>query len=560
MSQQTLSPQQVAMLQLGMKAHRAGDTMSAERFYKKFSKTAPHNPQGLMLLGVLYAQGRRFSDAERFLARAVALSADPQTLNNYGAVLVELRRLPEAIGRLQQAVRLKPDYAEAQYNLGNALRQSGQTDQAIRAFREAVALKPDYAAALQNLSESFRDTGQYREAVGSLRQAIAVQPANAALHNNLGIALRETGQLDEARKAFDRAIALDTGLVHAYYHRVRAGTVAPGDAIITGMENLAAGGAKLDAGERATLGFALAKAYDDVGECDKAFSHLLEANCEARKIIEFDEPTELREFDRLQGKFNAPFISSRAGKEASSELPIFIVGFPRSGTTLTEQILASHPAVHGAGELALLPEIIYQGGDAALHNGTPEDDRINLQQLGELYVERLSRLAPAAQRITDKNPGNGPLIGFVHLMLPRARIIYVSRDPLDTCVSCFAQRFAPNNSPFAYDLGELGRRYRRYAGIMNHWLETLPPGSILPVRYESLVANLEQEVRRMLDYCGLAWDERCLDFHQADRSVRTASATQVRQPLYATSIGRWRRYEKHLAPLITALGDAAPQS
>jgi hypothetical protein len=145
-------------------------------------------------------------------------------------------------------------------------------------------------------------------------------------------------------------------------------------------------------------------------------------------------------------------------------------------------------------------------------------------------------------------------------MLPRARIIYVSRDPLDACVSCFSQRFAANSSAFSYDLGELGRRYRRYAEIMNHWLATLPPASILPVRYESLVTNLEQEVRRMLDYCGLAWDDRCLEFHQADRSVRTASATQVRQPLYASSIGRWRRYEKHLAPLIAALGDVTPQS
>ncbi|HEY2891125.1 MAG TPA: sulfotransferase [Dongiaceae bacterium] len=542
-----------------MKAHRAGDMAAAERLYKKFTKAAPTNPHGLMLLGVLYAQSRRFEDAERRLAQAAAISPSPEILNNYGAVLIELRRLPEAIARLEQAVRVKPDYAEAHYNLGNALRQSGETQQAIRAFRQTLALKPGYAAALQNLSDSLRDTGEYRQAVDCMHQAIALQPANAALQNNLGIALRETGELDEARRAFDRAIALDGRLVHAYYHRVRTGTVAPGDTIITAMKNLKAGGASLDGSERATLGFALAKAYDDVGRYDEAFAHLLEANKQTRAVVDYDEPAELHGFDRLQAKFSVPFIAARAGENPSSELPIFVVGFPRSGTTLTEQILASHPSVHGAGELGLLREIIYEGGDP-LQNGTPESDRPNLERLGGLYLERLSRLAPAAPRITDKNPGNGPLIGFVHLMLPRARIIYVSRDPLDACVSCFSQRFAANSSAFSYDLGELGRRYRRYAEIMNHWLITLPPASVLPVRYESLVMNLEQEVRRMLDYCGLAWDDRCLEFHQADRSVRTASATQVRQPLYASSIGRWRRYEKHMAPLIAALGDVTPQS
>jgi tetratricopeptide (TPR) repeat protein len=549
-----ISAQQRELLLLGVRAHRAGDLATAERFYRKLNKAAPHDLNGPMLLGALYAQSRRFDDAERFLAQAVAISPNPEALNNYGAVLVELGRLPEAIGRLQQAVRAKPDYAEAHFNLANALRRSDQTEQAIASFRTALSLRPGYVEALQNLSDALREAGQYREAIDSLRQAITLRPGNAILQNNIGIALREAGDLDEARKAFDRAIALDGNLVHAYYHRVRTGKVIPGDAMISAMEQLKARGHRQTGEECVMLGFGLAKAYDDTGEYDKAFANLLEANGGARALVAYDEAAELREFDRLETKFSAPFIAARGGAGVSSELPIFVVGFPRSGTTLTEQILASHPAVHGAGEILILPEVVYGGGAGPLLDGAAEDDMNVLQRLGALYVERLARLAPDAARITDKNPGNGPLIGLLHLMLPKARVIYVSRNPLDTCVSCFLQRFAGNSSSYAYDLGELGRRYRRYSEIMEHWQRALPAGSILFVRYESLVANFEPEVRRILDYCGLSWDDRCLEFHQASRSVLTASATQVRQPLYASSIGRWRRYEKHLDPLIKALG------
>lgn len=306
------------------------------------------------------------------------------------------------------------------------------------------------------------------------------------------------------------------------------------------------------------LAFALGKAYDDIGEYDKAFAELAEANGISRSLVAYDEAAELAEFDRLEARFNPAFLASRAGAGLASEVPIFIVGFPRSGTTLTEQILASHPAVHGAGELHILPDIIASGGGIA-KDGTPESDMGRLHEFGALYLERLARIAPDSARITDKNPGNGPLLGYIHLALPGARIVYVTRDPRDACLSCFMQRFAGNSSSFAYDLGEVGRRYRHYSKIMAHWRRTLPEGSILQICYEDLVANLEPTVRRLLDHCGLPWDERCLNFHEAGRSVRTASATQVRQSLYASSLARWRRYEKHLGPLIAALGpDLAP--
>ncbi len=550
------------LLQLGLRAHRAGDLASAERFYKRANKTAPQDFNALHLLGVLNAQRRQFANAERYLAKAVAISPSPEALNNHGSVLTELGREPEAIQRLQQAIHAKSDYPEAHFNLGNVLRRADQMDRAILSYRQALSLRPAYAEALQNLSDALREAGRQQEAIDVLRQAIALRPNSAILQNNLGVALRDIGELDEARKAFDRAIALDGRFVHPYWHRVRLGTIAGGDPIISAMENLKATRGQSPE-DRTVLHFALGKAYDDAGDCDKAFANLTEANRTARGLVTFDEDADVEAFQRVEEKFTAGFVGAREGGGNPSGLPIFVVGFPRSGTTLIEQILAAHPAVHGAGEVSILPDIVTSDEGALQSDASPEADAEYLHGLGTLYLEKLARLAPDAVHITDKNPDNGGVLGFVHLMLPKAKVIHVSRDPLDTCLSCFSQRFAGDSSPFSYDLGELGRRFRRYERIMKHWQQVLPAGTILQVRYEELVADFEPQIRRMLDFCGLAWDERCLSFHQATRAVRTASVAQVRQALYSSSIGRWRRYEKHLAPLIEALGpevgDAAQQ-
>ena len=235
-----------------------------------------------------------------------------------------------------------------------------------------------------------------------------------------------------------------------------------------------------------------------------------------------------------------------------------MVGFPRSGTTLVEQILASHPQIHGAGELGYLDHVATSFRAAAapglgFPDYLPHLAAAESRALGEAYVERLRSLAPAAARITDKLPENYLNIGLIHLILPRARIIHVRRDPLDVCVSCFSINFS-GGLTYTSDLGELGRTYRRYLELMAHWRRLLPPGAMLELAYEEVVGDLEGQARRLIEYCGLAWDPRCLEFHETRRMVRTASVNQVRQPLYSSSLQRWRRYERHLGPLIEALG------
>jgi len=239
-------------------------------------------------------------------------------------------------------------------------------------------------------------------------------------------------------------------------------------------------------------------------------------------------------------------------------MPIFVLGMPRSGTTLVEQIIASHPMVHGAGELQKLNDVILtfrepNGKTIPFPEFVPALDAAALKQIGARYVMSVRKLAPTNERVTDKMPSNYYFVGLIHLALPNSKIIHVVRDPIDTCFSCFRKLFVSGQN-HTYDLGELGRYYRRYEVLMAHWRRVLPRDRILHVRYEEVIADLEGQARRIISHCGLPWDDRCLSFHEMIRPVRTASATQVRQPIYKNAIGRWRVYEEQIEPLLSALG------
>ena len=263
-------------------------------------------------------------------------------------------------------------------------------------------------------------------------------------------------------------------------------------------------------------------------------------------------------FDRIQAVFTRELISAKSGGGDSSPMPIFVIGMPRSGTTLVEQIIASHPAVHGAGELQALNDVILtvrgpDGNTILYPEFVPAIDRLALQQIGARYVALVRRLAQGRPRVTDKMPSNYYFAGLIHLALPNATVIHTLRDPVDTCVSCFSKLFSAQQN-HTYDLGELGRYYKRYERLMAHWRRVLPPGRILDVRYEEVVADLDSAARRIIAHCALPWDERCLSFHETGRPVRTASATQVRKPIYSSAVGRWRVYGDELQPLLDALG------
>jgi hypothetical protein len=337
----------------------------------------------------------------------------------------------------------------------------------------------------------------------------------------------------------------------------------PDDRRLPGLRNLIDRVGVLDDEKKISAHFAMGKALADLKQYDEAFAHLKQANTLKRRTFEYDEGQRLAMFKNIETKFSSELLKAKSGGGDASWSPLFIVGMPRSGTTLLEQVLASHSKVFGAGELETFKEAIHDCVESkrispaypVLVDFLSPDDILGL---GQTYTSRVRQLAPDAPHIVDKMPLNFMFVGLIHLALPNARIINIRRDPLDTCISCYSLMFT-GSQPFAYDLAELGRYYRGYERVMEHWHKVLPPGVLMDVQYEDLVADLEGVSRGVLAHCGLDWEDACREFHDTKRTVRTASTMQVREPLYRRSIGSWRRYEKHLGPLLQAL-EMEPQA
>ncbi|MDP6343904.1 MAG: sulfotransferase, partial [Alphaproteobacteria bacterium] len=466
-----------------------------------------------------------------------------------------LDQLDAADASYRRAIDLRPDYAEAHRNLAMTLRRQGRPEDAAAHFRQAIAHGADDGETHYSLGNLLREMAQLEAAADCYRQAIARRPDHAESHNQLGMTLQEFGQFDEAVACYETALQLNPGFGAAHHNLGALRTFVAGDARIDHMQELVDDPATAEA-DAAPLLFALGKAYGDLGQHGRSFDCFLRGNRLKRGTVEYDGAELADTVARLRATFDGELFERFAGAGCPSDLPIFVVGMPRSGTTLVEQIIASHPAVHGAGEL---PYLIWLGRKLptwlAAGRAIPEDERAIWRDLGEEYLAALRAHAPSMAHITDKLPNNFLRIGLIQMILPNATIVHCQRSPMDTCLSCFTLLFS-EGQPFSYDLAELGHFYRQYEALMSHW-RTVLPGRFLDLRYEDLLSDLEGQARRLIDHCGLAWDDRCLNFHQTERTVRTASLAQVRQPIYTSSRGRWRRYEHHLGPLIDALGPSA---
>jgi tetratricopeptide (TPR) repeat protein len=532
--------------------------------YDRALALQPNHAEVLSNRGNTLYELKRFDEALASYDRALALQPDyAGALYNRGNTLHELKRFDDALASYDRALALQPDHAGALGNRGNTLHELKRFDEALASYDRALALQPDHAEALYNRGDTLHERGDLHAALADYRRALSLKPDLADVYNNMGNVLEELGQLQEAQSAYLEALRLDPNNTAAYVNLAAAKTFKPGDAHLAAMATLAERTEGLSNTDRMRLDFALGKAYADLDEHSRAFHHLRAGNAAKRASIGYDETAALGLFDRIEAVFTPQLIAAKSGGGNSSPLPIFVLGMPRSGTTLVEQIIASHPAVHGAGELQLLSDAVRtvrgpDGNSVTYPELTASLDRAALHQIGARYAVMLRDLAanhgaPGAERVTDKMPSNYYFAGLIHLALPNAKIIHTIRDPLDTCLSCFSRLFAAEQN-YSYDLGELGRYYRRYERLMAHWRRVLPVGRILDVRYEDVVADLEQQARRIIVHCALPWDDRCLSFHQTDRPVRTASATQVRQPIYKSAIGRWRVYEEHIEPLLSGLG------
>jgi tetratricopeptide (TPR) repeat protein len=500
----------------------------------------------------------RIAEAEQALRRAIEFKPDyAEAYGNLGAVHIDLGKLAEAEALIRHALELKPGNVSALGNLARVLADLGRSGEAEAAARHAVALKPDNADAHFNLGTVLIKLGLSDAAEAPTRHAITLKPALAGAHHNLGVVLMELGRLTEAREAAELAVALAPRETLHFRQLGEVRKYAAGDRYLTALQALSREEASLPIGKQIDLHFALAKAHADIGAVDDEFRSLLTGNRLKRAHVDYNEAAVLGEIERTRQVFSSEFIRATPGTGERSAKPIFIIGMPRSGTSLVEQILASHPQVSGAGELKLFERTI--GEVRASMQQASAYPEIALQmrgehfrELGARYLAGIQQLAPAASHVTDKMPTNFIFAGLIHLALPDATIIHTVRDPVDTCISCFSKLFTEGHFQ-SYDLAELGRYYRRYQDLMLHWHRVLPTARILDVSYEDTVADLEAVARRVVAHCGLPWDAACLDFHRTERIVRTSSATQVRQPIYASSVGRRHRYGELLAPLLAEL-------
>lgn len=547
-----------------MALHAQGRLPEAERLYNAVLKASPNHFDTLYRLGLVHLQQGRCDNAIRLIRKA--LNQRPQSAEaqlNLGNAFRAVNRLEEALERYQRALEIKPDFAEAHNNIGSILALRLRFEEAIPHYERAIAVKPGYAEAYNNLGTAYVALGRIEDARARYEKAIAANPAFVDAYGNLANTLKELGRIAEASGILERAIARAPRRTQYYHGLADCRRFGADDPKLVALEALAREASALAVEERVHLHFALGKIYDGLDRKEPSFLQLLEANRLRRGTTAYDEAATLGEIETIKSVFTPDFITARQGGGASSTVPVFILGMPRSGTSLVEQILASHAKVFGAGEPSILQDAVATvaktSGNASLPRAALSSlDAADFQRLGTAYLDQIRKLSPEALRIVDKTPENFRFIGLIHLALPKARIIHTQRDPIDTCLSCFSQLFLPGALPFTYDLAELGRYYRAYEGLMAHWRRVLPTGTMLEVQYEAVVADLEGQARRILDFCGLAWDPACLEFYKTERPVRTASAIQVRQPIYSSSIGRWRPYAHHLTPLFAALGRTPP--
>jgi tetratricopeptide (TPR) repeat protein len=473
--------------------------------------------------------------------------------NNRAAILQLMMRSEEALAGYDRAIAIKPKYTTAHFNRGLTLKQMNRREEALAGYDKALTLDPDNAEIHNSRGVLLQQMRRYDEALGSYQKAVAANPIFAAAHNNWGTALVSKGNMVEAENLFRKACNLKPGFPDPLFNltRLRRYHSPSGpefDAIRACLEKPG-----LRPEDKDHLLFALGKIYDDSGLYDEAFESFQQANRIRNCFVSHKPAAVTRMTGDLIEVFSHKFLSRRFEFASENQRPLFIVGMPRSGTTLLANIMSNHSAIGTAGEMSVISDFArdlkeltkrkFPYPHAARHIISSVALRLINQYEGRL--ECGSR--PDLSHIVDKNPLNFQHLGLISMLFPKAQIIHCTRHPLDTCLSNYFQRF-PLSLDYSFDLENICHFYREYVRLMDHWRRVMNP-MLFEVTYEDLVLNTEETVRKMLGFLGLEWDVRCLSPQTNPCPVETASEWQVRQPIYRDSVGRWRHYEKYLAPL-----------
>jgi len=562
--------------------------------YRRALALRPDHAETHNNLGVVFRKQGKLDEAVACYRRALELNPTAAEVhNNLGVALRERTISDEVVACFRRALELSPNAAEIHNNLGVALKDLGKFDESAACCRRALELKPDFAEAHSNLGNALKEQGKLEEAVTCCHRAIELTPGFAGAHNNLGTVFEEQGKLDESLACYRRALELKPDFAEAYGNlgsvQVEMGDFQAAEGFLRAalrhdrrlafahskLAELLGGRlpeedldaqlrllkeAELTDAQRLSLHFGLAQVLDARGDYAGAAHHSSVANALRAaqwKLAgqEYDAAAHSEFVNRIIAEFTPEFFVRVRGFGVETERPVFIVGLPRSGTTLIEQILASHSHVFGAGELPLAREAY--AAECELEKQSQvrvvDWDRDRIQRIALRYLDELQRRNATALRVVDKMPDNHLYLGFLAAILPRARFIHCRRDYRDVAVSCWMANF--RTIRWANLPGSIAARIHDYQRLMDRWRDVLP-APILDVSYEETVTDLEAVARRLLAWCGLEWEPNCLEFHRTKRPIRTASAVQVRQPLFRTSVERWKHYEQALGPLFARLGDA----
>lgn len=502
--------------------------------------------EGYSNLGKALSGLGEYNQAHMVAQRAVHLN--PDSADSYldlADVLLRADRLDDGDAALQEALKRDPSSARCYMKISEVKDLTNDVEGAVEAIDKALELSPDMPVLMIKKARILSTSGHVPESLAILDKVIKSTPSLLAAKQLKAEVLISINENDEARKIVEGIIAADDRMPGPYFtlNNIKK-FESEDDEYFRVMREIAKEAEEGGLDDQVVINFALSGAYEDIGKYEEAFNHLKKANDAKRKLIPYDPSRFSSRYEGIRNKFSSELLSKYEGKGDDSEVPVFIVGMPRSGTTLTEQIIASHPDVFGAGELPYM---------ARAKQAVPSFEDMDVREIGRKYIERVKKLDPTGKaiRITDKMPANYMNIGLIASVLPNAKIIHCRRNPIDTCLSCYKQNFS-RGQYWSYNLEEMAAEYNRYLDLMNHWREVLP-GRFLEINYEDTVADHEAQARKLIEYVGLEWDDACLEPHKHRRVVLTASKAQVTKPVYKTSVEKWKRYEDQLQPLVQGI-------
>lgn len=549
-----------ALNNLGNALRITGDTEGAVAAYQDALTHREIYPEAYNNLGTLLQQDKKLPEAEHALRKAIG--QNPQYIeayNNLATLLVAQKKEVDALRLLGEALKFAPKNVQTLLITAKIQMRRNNHTAAEQAARLALQEQPENPEALTILGQVLHETDRYEEAIEVLERALKANPNIPEARNFYGVALKSVGRLDEAREHILKALKLNSGMWGAYanLNDLVDFSKGEGEQLFEQMETIFESAKNTESAPFIPLHFAFGKALEDRGEHERALKHYITGGKMKRAQLEYNEAETFSFFDMIREAFPKEFFENRKYPGIPDERPVFIIGMPRSGSTLVEQILSSHPDVYGAGEVKYLSRALGQLRDRfpSLPKFPQMMDKITPGQLdimAKKYLDALSAGAGDAKKITDKLLTNYFFVGLIHTLYPNAKFVNTQRDPVDTCLSGFTKLFK-DDMPHSYNLAELGRYYSKYRELMEHWQKVLPKGVLTTVQYEDVVANTEKEAKALIEFIGLDWDPKCVDFHKSDRPVKTASVAQVRKPIYNTSVKRWKKYGDGLQPLIDAI-------